>query len=203
MAAKKNSAQPDELEVISFATRAAWSRWLAAHHASSRGIWLQLARKGTGKKSITYPQAVEVALCFGWIDGQGKSKDVTWWLVKFTPRRQRSIWSKLNRKRALALIAAGAMKPAGMAEIERAKRDGRWQAAYDSPKRSALPKDLEQALARNARAHSFFADLDARNRYAILFRVQTAKKAETRARRIAEFVRMLARRETLYPRRVT
>ncbi len=203
MARKKSSSRAEELEVVSFATRAAWSRWLAARHASSRGIWIQLAKKGAGKKSITYPEAVEVALCFGWIDGQGKGKDEASWLVKFTPRGKRSIWSKLNRKRALALIACGEMRPAGLVEVERAKRDGRWQAAYDSPKSSAPPEDLKRALARNARARGFFAELDARNRYAILFRVQTAKKAETRARRIAEFVQLLARRETIYPRRMT
>jgi uncharacterized protein YdeI (YjbR/CyaY-like superfamily) len=141
---------------------------------------------------------VEVALCFGWIDGQGRSKDEISWLQKFTPRRKTSSWSKINRERALALIAAGRMRPPGLAEIRRAKQDGRWKAAYDSPKRSKVPDDLRKALAKNTRALAFFAELNARNRYAILYRIQTAKKPETRARRIAEFVKMLARRELLY-----
>ena len=199
MATKKRTGERSvELGTVSFATRGAFSRWLASHHVSSPGIWIQLAKKHSGRKSITYADAVEVALCFGWIDGQGRGKDDTWWLQKFTPRRPKSNWSKLNRERALALIASGEMRPAGTAEIERAKRDGRWRAAYDSPKRAKVPEDLRKAMARNPRARRFFAELDATNRYAILFRIQTAKKPETRARRIAEFTQMLARREKLH-----
>jgi uncharacterized protein YdeI (YjbR/CyaY-like superfamily) len=194
MAQKKLSG----LAVLGFETRSAWSRWLAAHHASSPGVWIQLAKKGSGSKSVTYAEAVEVALCFGWIDGQGRSKDELSWFQKFTPRRKTSSWSKINRERALALIAAGQMRPSGLAEIRRAKQDGRWKGAYDSPKRSKVPDDLRKALARSTRARAFFAELDARNRYAILYRIQTARKPETRARRIAEFVKMLARRELLY-----
>ena len=198
MASKKEKSKAAELATLPFSTRGAWLRWLASHHAASPGIWMELAKKGSGRKSITYPEAVEGALCFGWIDGQGKRKDATSWLVKFTPRRSKSIWSKMNRERALALIASGEMRPAGMAEVERAKRDGRWQAAYDSPKTSTVPDDFAKALAKNTKAQAFFAELDARNRYAILFRIHTAKKAETRAKRIGGFVHMLARGETLY-----
>jgi uncharacterized protein YdeI (YjbR/CyaY-like superfamily) len=194
MAQKKLSG----LAVLGFATQSAWSRWLASHHASTPGVWIQLAKKGSGSKSVTYAEAVEVALCFGWIDGQGRSKDELSWLQKFTPRRKRSSWSKINRARALELIASGRMQPPGLAEIRRAKQDGRWKAAYDSPKRSTVPDDLRKALAKNTRARAFFAELNAANRYAVLYRIQTAKKPETRARRIAEFVKMLARRETLH-----
>jgi uncharacterized protein YdeI (YjbR/CyaY-like superfamily) len=186
------------LAIVAFPTRGAWSRWLAAHHASSPGVWIELAKKASSQKSVTYAEAVEVALCFGWIDGQGRGKDEHSWLQKFTPRRKRSSWSKINRERALALIASGEMRPAGLAEIRRAKQDGRWKAAYDSPKRSKVPEDLRRAFAKSARAREFFAELNATNRYAILYRIQTAKKPETRARRIVEFVKMLAQRKKLY-----
>jgi uncharacterized protein YdeI (YjbR/CyaY-like superfamily) len=140
-----------------------------------------------------------VALCWGWIDGQSRRIDDTWYVQKFTPRGARSLWSKTNCTRATALIAAGRMKPAGLAEVDRARQDGRWARAYDSPSRATVPDDLASALVKNARASAFFAGLDSRNRYAILHRVQTAKKPETRARRIAQFVKMMARREKLYP----
>jgi len=150
-------------------------------------------------ESITYAEALEAALCFGWIDGQSERVDDTWFVQKFTPRGPRSLWSKINCEKATALIAAGKMKPAGRAEVERARNDGRWARAYDSPSRATVPDDLAAALGKNARAAAFFATLDSRNRYAILHRVQTAKKPETRARRIADFVTMMARREKLYP----
>ena len=188
-----------ELPIVSFAQPSAWSDWLASHHAASRGAWLKLAKKASGVASITYPEALEVALAWGWIDGQKKSHDALSWLQKFTPRGPRSMWSKINREKALALIAAGGMKPPGLAEVERAKRDGRWEAAYDSPSRATVPEDLSAALAANARAAAFFATLDSGNRYAVLFRIQAAKKAETRAMRIARFVEMLARHEKLHP----
>jgi uncharacterized protein YdeI (YjbR/CyaY-like superfamily) len=187
------------LPVLAFAHQRAFATWLAGQHAASRGVWLKLAKKGAEVASLSYVQALEVALAWGWIDGQKKSLDDSYWLQKFTPRGAKSMWSKINRERALALIAAGEMKPPGLAEVERAKRDGRWTAAYDSPRRAVVPGDLAAALAGNARAAAFFAGLDARNRYAVLFRIQTAKKAETRARRIAHFVEMLARHEVLYP----
>jgi uncharacterized protein YdeI (YjbR/CyaY-like superfamily) len=185
------------LAIVTFPTRGAWSRWLTAHHASSPGVWIELAKKASGRKSVTYAEAVEVALCFGWIDGQGRGKDELSWLQKFTPRRKGSRWSKINRERALALIASGKMRAPGLAEIQRAKQDGRWKAAYDSPKGSKVPEDLRRALAESARARAFFAELNATNRYSILYRIQTAKKPETRARRIAEFVKMLAQRKKL------
>jgi uncharacterized protein YdeI (YjbR/CyaY-like superfamily) len=188
-----------ELPILSFEQPVAWAGWLAEHHASSRGVWLKLAKKASGAASITYAEALEVALCWGWIDGQKKGHDEGAWLQKFTPRGPRSIWSKVNREKVLALTAAGEMKPAGLAEVERARKDGRWEAAYDSPSRATVPEDLAAALAENARAQAFFATLNAQNRYAMIFRIQTAKKADTRARRIAQFVEMLARHEKLYP----
>jgi len=150
-------------------------------------------------QSLSYTEALEVALCYGWIDGQKESESVDTWLQKFTPRSKKSIWSKVNREKALALIKSGKMEPAGWKAIESAKEDGRWQAAYDSPSRSTVPADLQAALDRNAGAKAFFATLNRLNRYAILFRIQTAKKADTRAKRINQFVEMLEKKEKLYP----
>jgi uncharacterized protein YdeI (YjbR/CyaY-like superfamily) len=185
----------------SFATVAAWSAWLAKHHATSSGIAMRIARKGGAQASIDYAAAVEVALAWGWIDGQKAKGDAAAWIQRFGPRKPRSIWSKINCDKALALIARGAMQPAGLAAIERAKASGRWDTAYDGPRKAAPPDDLIAALAKVPRAQALFATLDATNRYAILHRIQTAKLPATRARRIATFVDMLARNETLYPRR--
>ncbi len=196
---KKSVAQAAELETLSFATPNAFSDWLADHHASSRGMWLRFAKKGSGKVSITYAEAIDVALAWGWIDGQKQRGDDASWLQKFTPRGAKSVWSKINREKALTLIETGAMRAAGLGEIERAKRDGRWDAAYDPPSRATVPDDLQAALAKNARAAAFFLKLDARNRYAVLWRVQTAKKVETRQKRIAMLVAMLARGEKVHP----
>lgn len=198
-AAKKKAAPPAELPTLSFANSRAFSDWLADHHASSRGIWLRLAKKQPGAASITYAEAVEVALVWGWIDGQKQRGDEATWLQKFTPRAAKSVWSKINREKALALIEAGAMQPAGLAEVERAKRDGRWDAAYDPPSRATVPDDLQAALANDPRAAAFFLTLNASNRYAVLWRVQTAKKPETRQKRIAGLVAMLARGEKPHP----
>jgi len=187
-----------ELPTHEFATARAFADWLAEHHATTDGIWVRFAKKGSGVASATYLEVLEEALCWGWIDGQARRIDDVWYVQKFTPRRARSIWSKINCARVTALIEAGRMKPAGLAEIERAKKDGRWERAYDSPSNAAVPEDLAAALARNKRASAFFAELDSRNRYAILHRIQTAKKPETRARRIADFVAMLARRERIH-----
>lgn len=192
-------AAPGDLAVLEFADAAAWRTWLKRNHASSPGIWLRFARKGSGLPSITHPEAVDGALRWGWIDGQGKSHDATYWLTKFTPRRSRSIWSKINRDKALALIASGDMAAPGLAEVERAKADGRWDAAYDSPRTSAIPEDFAKALAAKPRAAAFFKTLNAANRYAILWRLQTAKRPETRAKRIEQFVAMLARGEKIHP----
>jgi uncharacterized protein YdeI (YjbR/CyaY-like superfamily) len=188
-----------ETPIVFFEQPGAWSDWLARNHTSSRGVWLKMAKKASGIASINYQEALEVALVWGWIDGQKQSHDDTSWLQRFTPRGPRSIWSKINREKALALIAAGKMMPAGLEQIERAKKDGRWEAAYDSQSRATVPDDLAAALSANPRAAEFFATLNSANRYAVLFRVHNAKKAETRARRIAAFVEMLARHEKLHP----
>jgi uncharacterized protein YdeI (YjbR/CyaY-like superfamily) len=182
-----------------FESLEAWERWLAEHHDEPDGVWIKFARKGSGIPSVTQPEALETALRFGWIDGQARSLDERFYLQRFTPRRARSMWSKRNREIATALIAAGRMEPPGLREVERAKADGRWEAAYDAPSGATVPEDLQRELDANARAAAFFATLDGRNRYAILYRIQTAKKPETRARRIATFVAMLAEGRTLYP----
>lgn len=184
--------------ILSFKTKAAWAAWLAKNHGASSGVWLRLAKKSSGASSVTYAEAIDVALCYGWIDGQKKSESEQHWLQRFVPRKGRSVWSKINREKALSLIARGEMKPAGLKEIERAKGDGRWKDAYDSARNATVPSDLQAALNANAKAKAFFATLNARNRYAILFRIQTAKKAETRARRIQTFVQMLEKHETLH-----
>nr|AYM53616.1 hypothetical protein [Archangium violaceum] len=193
------AAPAEEPPIIPFAKPRDWADWLARNHASSRGLWVKLAKKDSGIESITYAQALEVALAWGWIDGLKRSFDDTSWIQKFTPRGPRSIWSKINRDKALALIEAGEMKPPGLEQVERAKQDGRWEAAYDSQSRATVPEDLTAALAANPRAAAFFATLNSANRYAVLFRIHTAKKAETRAKRIAQFVEMLARNEKLHP----
>jgi uncharacterized protein YdeI (YjbR/CyaY-like superfamily) len=183
-----------------FRDRQAWERWLRAHHATSDGAWLQLAKVGAGEPGLSYAEALEVALCWGWIDGQKKGLDAQSWLQRFTPRRARSLWSKINRAKAEALIADGRMQPAGLAEVERARRDGRWDEAYDGARASVVPPDLQAAFDANRRAADFFATLDGANRYAVLWRVQTAKRPETRAKRIATLVDMLARGEKIHER---
>ncbi len=190
-----------DLPVLAFATARAWSEWLEAHHASSRGLWLKIAKKGAGAASVTYAEALDGALAWGWIDGQKGTLNDVWWLQRFTPRTAKSPWSKINRAKAQALIAAGTMEIHGFAEVERAKRDGRWERAYDGARSSSVPADLVAAFARNARARKFFETLDGANRYAILYRVQTAKKPETRIERITRFVALCARHETIHPRR--
>lgn len=179
---------------------AAWSAWLKSNHARSRGVLLRIAKKGA-KRTITYAEALEVALAWGWIDSQKRALDANAWLQRFSPRKADSPWSKINRAKAEALIAAEAMQAPGLAEVERAKQDGRWARAYDGARASSVPADLAEALARNARAKAFFEALDSANRYAILYRVQTAKKPETRAERVQRFVAMCARHETVHPKR--
>jgi uncharacterized protein YdeI (YjbR/CyaY-like superfamily) len=187
-----------ELPVQSFASAAEWESWLGEQHAELPGVWLKIAKKGSGVPSVTFAEALDAALCYGWIDGQARSVDDTWYLQKFTPRRARSTWSKRNREKVAALIEAGRMQPAGLREIERAKADGRWEAAYDAPSTASVPDDLQRELDANPGAAEFFATLNSQNRYAILHRIQTAKKPETRERRIKQFVEMLARGEKLY-----
>ena len=193
-----DKSQP-ELPQIAFPSQKDWEKWLKANHSKSPGIWLQFAKKASGTPSVTYPEAIEVALCYGWIDGQKRSHSNAAWLQKFTPRGKKSIWSKINREKALALIENGRMKPTGLAEVERAKQDGRWEKAYDSPGNATVPPDLQTALNKNPKAKAFFATLEGRNRYAILWRIQTAKKAETRTKRIALFIDMLERGEKIHP----
>ena len=189
----------DALTAESFSSQAAWRAWLDANHAIERGIWLMLAKQASGMSSVTYAEAVDSALCYGWIDGQKKAMDDMWWLQKFTPRRPKSPWSKINRQKAEQLIESGAMQPAGLRAFEAAKADGRWARAYDSPATSTIPPDMQAALDANVEAAAFFATLDSRNRYAILYRIQAARRAETRTNRIEQFVAMLSRHETLYP----
>jgi uncharacterized protein YdeI (YjbR/CyaY-like superfamily) len=182
----------NEAPTIAFASQAAWEGWLAEEHARSDGIWLKFARKGSGIDSVTYPEAVESALCYGWIDGQVKRLDAEHYVQRFTPRRSRSRWSRINTEKATALIDQGRMQPAGLREVERARADGRWDAAYEPPRTATVPADLQQALDANDAASAFFATLDGTNRYAILHRVAAAKRPETRAKRIETFVAMLA-----------
>ncbi|HSL31903.1 MAG TPA: YdeI/OmpD-associated family protein [Anaerolineales bacterium] len=184
--------------VLPFTDKQAWAKWLDEEHDRAAGIWLKFAKKNSGIPSLTYEDAVEVALCYGWIDGQMKGFDAKYWLQKFTPRRAKSIWSKINTERAERLIARGEMRPAGLREVEAAKQDGRWQAAYASQKNMTVPQDFQSALNKNKKARAFYETLSGANRYAILFRIETAKKAETRARRIEKFVEMLERGEKLY-----
>ncbi len=188
-------------EPLHVADADAWERWLEEHGAESKGVWLAIPKQGSGRSSPTYAEALDAALCFGWIDGQKAPLDASFFLQRFTPRGARSIWSQRNRDHIDRLIAAGRMRPAGLAEVERAKADGRWDAAYAGQASAEVPEDLRAALDAEPRAAGLFAELDSTNRYAILFRVTNVKRAETRARKIAEYVAMLARGETLYPRR--
>jgi uncharacterized protein YdeI (YjbR/CyaY-like superfamily) len=183
---------------IAFASREEWAAWLAEHHEDDEGVWLKLAKKASGIASVTQSEAVEVALCFGWIDGQAKPVDDDHWLQRFTPRRARSRWSKINRDRATALVERGEMQPAGLREIERARADGRWDAAYEGARTATVPDDLQAALDADPRASEFFANLSSANRYAILYRVQDAKRPETRARRIEKYVAMCREHRTIH-----
>jgi uncharacterized protein YdeI (YjbR/CyaY-like superfamily) len=192
------SAKQD-LPVLPFASRDAWEAWLAEHHATSAGVWLKIAKKGSGIASVSYSEALDAALCYGWIDGQKDKLDGDHWLQRFTPRQPRSKWSKNNCERVAALVARGEMKPAGLREVERAKADGRWAAAYEGQRTAEVPDDLRQELDGNERARAFFASLDGANRYAILYRLHEAKKPETRARRLKQFVTMLAEGKKLHP----
>lgn len=202
-AAVKPAAKPaaKELPVRSFPDAAAWDAWLAQHHASAPGVLLKIAKKASGKRTVDYAQALEAALCWGWIDGMRRGLDAEYFVQKFTPRARRSLWSKVNCAKALSLLEAGRMQPAGLAEVRRAQADGRWAAAYDSPSRATVPADLAAALDARPRAAAFFATVSSTNRYAVLHRIHTAKRPETRARRIAHFVDMLERGEVVHPDR--
>jgi len=181
-----------------FKSAKAFEAWLKKQHATCDGLWLQIARKGADEPSVTYAEAIEIALCWGWIDGQKKALDDQHFLQRFTPRRARSVWSKVNVGKVAALIESGRMQPPGQAQVDAAKADGRWDKAYDGARTSTVPDDLRAALDANPAAKAFFATINASNRYAVLWRVQTAVKPETRARRIAQLVDMLGRGETVH-----
>jgi uncharacterized protein YdeI (YjbR/CyaY-like superfamily) len=182
-----------------FKSKEDWAAWLQKNHRKSTGLWLRLAKKDSRLRSVSYKEAVDVALCYGWIDGQKRPGNEQTWLQRFVSRSSKSIWSKINREKALALIASGEMNTAGLQAIENAKKDGRWAAAYDSPSGATVPSDFQAALDANPRATAFFKTLDRANRYAVLWRIQTVKKAETRARKIVQFIAMLEREEKIHP----
>lgn len=188
----------DELPILLFASPTDFEAWLEENHSGSDGLWLKIAKKGSGVESVSYAEALELALCFGWIDSQKRGFDERHFLQRFTPRRPRGKWSRLNRDKAEKLIAAGAMRPAGLAEVEAAKADGRWQAAYAGQRMATVPADLQRELDRNRAAREFFATLDSANRYAILYRLEEAKKPETRERRMRKFLDMLERGERIH-----
>jgi uncharacterized protein YdeI (YjbR/CyaY-like superfamily) len=188
----------DELPVLLFAEPSALEAWLGGNHRSSQGLWLKIAKKGAAEPSVTYAEALELALCFGWIDSQKRGLDERHFLQRFTPRRPRGRWSKINREKAEVLIAAGRMRPAGLAEVEAAKADGRWEAAYEGQRSAKIPPDLQRELDGNPAAREFFASLDSANRYAIVYRLEEAKKPETRERRLRKFVAMLERAEKIH-----
>ena len=188
----------EELPQIAFASGTEWEAWLEEHHADSPGVALKIAKKASGVASVVYPEVLDIAICFGWIDGRRNALDDQHFLQRFTPRRARSRWSQINRDKAEALIKAGRMRPAGLAEVDRAKADGRWAAAYGGQRAMPVPEDLQRELATRPEAAAFFEQLSSQNRYSILYRLHDAKRAETRARRLEKFVAMLEAGETIY-----
>jgi uncharacterized protein YdeI (YjbR/CyaY-like superfamily) len=188
-----------DLPVVAFKSQQAWDAWLTSQDARSKGLWLKLAKKSSGIASVSRPEAIDTALCHGWIDGQLDSFDDNYWLIRFTPRQSTSKWSEKNRTRALELVALKRMRPAGLNEIERAKKDGRWSGAYAPQSTAQVPDDLGAALAKNKGAKSFFETLDSANRYAILHRIHVAKKPETRLARIEKYIAMLIEGKTIHP----
>ncbi len=188
----------DDLPILPFATPGEFEAWLEENHVESGGLWLKIAKKGSGEASVTYAEALELALCFGWIDSQKRALDDSHFLQRFTPRRPRGRWSRINREKAEALIAAGEMRPAGLAEVEAARVDGRWEAAYEGQRTAKVPDDLRRELDANPAAAEFFAELDSANRYAIVYRLNDAKKPQTRERRLRKFVAMLERGEKIH-----
>ena len=196
---KPSAKNPEEPQVLAFQTERQWRAWLDKYHAKSGGVWLKIGKRAAEGKSVTYEAALEAAICYGWIDSQKKGYDQHSWLQRFGPRGPRSIWSKINREKAERLIQSGAMKAAGLQAVEQAKQNGQWAAAYDAQSTIELPPDLKRELDTRPAARKFFEGLNSVNRYAILHRIQIAKKPETRARRIRQFVEMLERREKIYP----
>lgn len=189
----------DGLPRLAFASAAEWEAWLEREGAAAGGVWVRIAKKGTEVASVRYPEVLESALCFGWIDGRREALDDAAFLQRFTPRRPRSRWSRVNRETAERLVAEGRMRPGGLREVERARADGRWEAAYESQARMTVPPDLQAELDARPQAAEFFAGLSSQNRYSILYRLQKAKRPETRARRLAGFVEMLEAGRTIYP----
>ncbi len=188
----------DPAPVLVFESARVWETWLAKHHARSPGVWLRIYKKGSDKTSVNYTEALDAALCYGWIDSRKRPGDALSWLQKFSPRRPRSVWSRINTEKAERLIQTGKMKPAGLKEVEAAKSDGRWQRAYDSPRGATLPADFLKELAKNKKAQSFFEGLSKANTYAIAYRLQTAKRPETRQKRMEFILAMLARRQKFH-----
>ncbi|MEU0517097.1 YdeI/OmpD-associated family protein [Streptosporangium sp. NPDC006007] len=188
-----------DLMLVAFGTPDEWEAWLAEHHETSVGVWLKIAKKDSGIATVSYAEALDIALCYGWIDGRRDRVDDEYWQQRFSPRRAGSKWSKNNRNNVAKLLEQGRMKPAGLLQVEAAKTDGRWDAAYESQSTITVPDDLQRALERNPAAQEFFTTLDSRNRYAVLYRVQDAKKPETRARRIEKYVAMLGEQKKIYP----
>jgi uncharacterized protein YdeI (YjbR/CyaY-like superfamily) len=197
MAVSKHDSYP----VMEFKTSALFEKWLAKHHASAAGVWLKIAKAKSGIETVSQSEALDVVLCYGWIDGLRRAFDEKYFLQKYTPRTQKSIWSVINKNKVAALIKAGRMQPAGLAAIDAAKKDGRWEKAYGSSTNMTVPADLQKALDKSKKAKAFFAKLSAQNRFAILFRIHQVKKAETRARKIETFIGMLERGETIYPQK--
>lgn len=189
----------DDLPVLAFGSLRSWEDWLAEHHQTSPGVWLKIAKKGAATPTVGYAEAIEAALCYGWIDGQKGRLDEEHWRQRFTPRKPRSRWSKINREKAERLIAEGRMAPAGLREVEAARSDGRWEAAYAGQATITVPPDLARALDDNPVAREFFATLSSVNRYAILYRIQDAKRPQTRADRIARYIAMLTDHQTIHP----
>jgi uncharacterized protein YdeI (YjbR/CyaY-like superfamily) len=192
----KNS---DNVPIMSFETQQSWEEWLKENHAETKGIWLKIAKKEARSPSVSYAEALDSALCYGWIDGQKAAFDDKYWLQKFTPRTAKSIWSKVNCGKAEALIAEGRMQPAGLRQVELAKADGRWGRAYESQSKITIPDDFQRELDKNPKAKDFFNTLDSANRYAFLFRIHAAKKPETRSAKIQKFVEMLNQQQKLHP----
>lgn len=190
---------PDDLPMLAVGSMRSWQDWLAAHHETSPGVWLKIAKKGAGGPTVSYAEAIDGALCYGWIDGQKGGLDGEYWLQRFTPRTSRSRWSKINREKAERLMAEGRMAPAGLREVEAARADGRWEAAYEGQATATVPPDLARELDRNPAARAFFATLTGANRYAILYRIQDARRPQTRARRIEKYVAMLNEHKTIHP----
>jgi len=189
----------DDLPVLGFDDQAGWESWLDEHHARSPGIWLKIAKSGSGRRTASYAEALDVAICYGWIDGQKGRLDDDFWLQRFTPRKPGGKWSRINTYKAADLIKSGRMRPAWQRAVEQAQADGRWAAAYEGQRTITVPEDLERALADNDAAREFFATLSGVNRYAILYRIGNVKRPETRAKKIAQYVAMLAERKTIYP----